>query len=774
MLDALPPRAIARRLAVPTPTVKSRLARGLARLRPRVERDFARCGESWRDALALLTGLPLPASLESARLDMGPAPEASTAPAALGALALGAAPKLAALGAAAALLAVAFGSLPRPTLNEPAATADAARASLAGAASSGATSRRTDELSTESSAVAHDERRALGAEKNAGATSLAAPEEGTFTYRVSGILLDENDVPLVKAQVYLAPHLHALNRVAITDSSGRFDVSFLGRSPVLDLVFTAEHAGRWLGLRELSARSGEELQVRAGFPSGGDDQRVSSSIGSRREGSVEENFGEEIVFVGALDLGIPEALGAAFELWRDERGVGAFVEEPLHGCERVRDLRVFVSQVAWLEEALKIRAEASAAVDLRLWLQTYQASEFSALTGETAAVGPPAEAPPQAELRGFVLDALGEPIPDALVGFGARAAAFSQSVRTDGEGAFVLGPIPEGELFFRAGGGDHGIAATRLEVRAGDRLSWTARLDRGEELLGRLTDEKGRPLSGWTVEIASVDPLQLWSDVTRTREDGRFAIPNCPRLAFEVLAYPQESGLSSLPVRAASEVWPGQDLGDLQISAGERRSSLELAVLDAEGEHVPGAEVRLWNVDLGRGFFVERTDDERFRSAGLATGNYCVHVGSRLGWRDLGVVWLPDGECVDLSEVRFEAPGAALLSVASDEGVESSEFELAMWRERGDVFSLCWAERSTEPAQRMLVPGGYRLDVRSGTERASSSFQIRPSSAVGLEIALGSAGAIEIRQGEPPSRPPALDAMELEQQSCAACHAPGD
>lgn len=68
--ENLPPRTIAQRTGTNVTTVKSRLARGLGMLRTRLDRG-ERDGRSWRPAMVVAFGLPLPTSLTAGSLPVG-------------------------------------------------------------------------------------------------------------------------------------------------------------------------------------------------------------------------------------------------------------------------------------------------------------------------------------------------------------------------------------------------------------------------------------------------------------------------------------------------------------------------------------------------------------------------------------------------------------------------------------------------------------------------------------------------------------------------------
>ncbi len=790
--EGLTPRALARRLGVPEPTVKSRLARGLVRLRLSLETTSARSGDTgWRDALALLAGLPLPAPVAPAGAG-APTGGASAAPGAshlAPAGGLGLALKIVGAAGGAALVVLAL----RSTLeaNRPGlAPAGPGRAAILAASLGGESPVQDGAKAPGESHVAPapGERREVASGATSSPALLLLPAEPSFPYAISGVLLDADDVPLAGAVVYLGPRLHGLNRAAETDASGRFSVSFRGRRPSMDVAFTAEHGGRWLGLRELHLSSGKEVRVRAGFPDPSAPVAAFDMASEVEEGSAPGAGGATLsraVLFGGFSSGVPEPLGRAPALGRDGES-SYFVTGTPAGCPgrdltevegmlldrlRVRAVAAGIEPGAYLEFAGDLGGGGAVLVGADLegdWAYTIGiGTGTSEVHLETTSQDPP----PAVELEGFVLEAFGRPVSGALVGHGAPGAAFSLATRTNEDGSFRLAPLAAGELFVRAGGGDHGIAAARLVLEPGERATWTARLECGEEIRGRLVDPRGKPVAGRLLEVVGRAPLECWSDFTRTDEEGRFAVPNCPRLPCQVRIFP-EGVFDDFPATVVEGVWPGPELGDLVLGEEPRAGALELAVLDAAGVPVSDVEARVWRQGSGHARFAARVDgdaDVRWRLAGLPSGAYEVEVGTPLGWRDLGRVFVTSGETLEIGQVIYDRPGAVELAVETGEGGPSGQLAPVIWREHGDVFSHCGAV--SDPWTTVLAPGDYRVIAASGKASASLPLRIRPSTTEILAVDVDATGALEVRTEGSRARPEPYDDPAL-LQSCSACHAP--
>src|SRR6185436_8886554 len=157
---------------------------------------------------------------------------------------------------------------------------------------------------------------------------------------------------------------------------------------------------------------------------------------------------------------------------------------------------------------------------------------------------------------------------------------------------------------------------------------------RGDEVRGRFVLPSGAPLADARVELWSSGAGSLWCDSTRTDAHGRFAIPNVPLGALALQVYPL-GHREGFPARTLAPLFAPADVGEIAFEDQELVThSLAVALLDAGGEPVPGAELRVWHEASGRGLFASATGEGGvFALAGLPAGAYRVEARSALGWR---------------------------------------------------------------------------------------------------------------------------------------------
>lgn len=758
------PSEIAAELGLPVTTVKSRIARGLERLRARLGAEL---GDEERSTRALLvlagTGAPVVPHVPPSR------PIAAPLTGTLASLSA-----TLQLKVAAAFVLLAGGALwwnrAREEHLSP-APAVLARSGASGA--SHAQLQAPDRAAPEAippADAAEPRREALVSEPTAEAPAEVATPSAGFVYRLSGTIRDERDLPLAGARVFLGLKGLPLNRVAVTDEEGRFALEFAGRRATLDCAFAADDAGaRALGLRELHLVAGRDLLVdvalcpRPPEPAPGV-PTPSNPSDAAREPTVEidlslaESGEEPALFQGSL-LAVQAVLGTdlgpferAPEILRDPRGRGIFVDPPpAQTCRRSgQEPHGTLSGLPlW---TLMSRVTLARPVDLHLrWGTLSPIREGFTLFGVDAS-----EPPPQALVRGVVRDARGQPMADVEVGWGRPGRTFEASVRSDAHGNFELADVPPGEVFVRAGGGDHGLACETVTLASGEEFSWDPALDRGDEVVGRIQLADGGALDGLRVELWSASPSSLWCDATLTDEAGRFAFPNVPGGALELHVF--ASGIarapSVFPVRSLGPLFAPADVGTIVLAAQDLAAhTLSATLIDAGG-----GELRVWHVATGRGLFAAPGSEAgQFRLSGLPAGAYRFEAGGPQGWRTLGQAWIEDDLELDLE--RLPEPGTLVLATGGE--VDAST---ALWSATPDVFARVAARAELEAGVLVVRPGAY---VLCAGERGEAPFEVQSGGTTALNLPTSADGAarIEIRTGPAEAEPRAA--------SCTACHAAG-
>ena len=648
----LSPREIAARLGVPAATVDSRLHRARAKLRDRLDRSDG-VGPTWAQALVVLTGWKAPAT----------AAGAGAAVATGGfAMAMKSGWALASVGATAGLVSVAAVLGPRwwsPGAARP-------NPEVVGAGGELRLPADVQELvqppRTEDEPVA--QRVTVDAEEAGGWIEVATP--GRFEYVFEGTVVDAWDRPVAGVRVFAAPARQPLNDCGVAGDDGRFRIAWVADEPALELVVHLRKNG-WtgFGLQRFDLRPGQGAPNRLQLLKNDEANQLAMQIdrlraverlartddGPRRLARAEQDLHRVQVrwaeeerrarFAPPSVPAIVERSGRTRFQWPSTGQIEALDEQ--RGEQQLE--RQLVERA--LEQELAER-DRQAALDLQR-LRSLQ--QVAARLGERADAGPVT-----AEVRGWVFSADGEPAVCATVYAYDGHRAMRAETRLGG--AFELEVTTGRTLELFAGGGDRGVAETTLdlsEVAAGEQLQWTARLDRGNEIAGRLVDEQGEPLHALFVEARVHAGRRAWSDSTRSLPTGEFSIPNVPAgggtLHVRKRPYPPFGG------KVLASVGSGADLGDVVVTSEELASgNVQVELVDALGERVERAEARLWQESTGRGAWM--TDCEAgYCMAEIPPGAYQLTVGSyERGFLDLGRVWVGPGGTTDLGQVVLPEP----------------------------------------------------------------------------------------------------------------------
>jgi RNA polymerase sigma-70 factor (ECF subfamily) len=294
---------------------------------------------------------------------------------------------------------------------------------------------------------------------------------------------------------------------------------------------------------------------------------------------------------------------------------------------------------------------------------------------------------------------------------------------TDANGQFRIEGLPPEPAEVVAERDDLGRASASLHLAEGIETTWDAVLSRGLEVSGRLVDQNGRGIAGWFVAAKfgrtskiRDDELEWlgWRATCRSDGEGRFAIPNCP---------------PNIPLRVAASApdSPGQELGwlddvkagaeGLQIQVGEeaRPSAFLLGeVLDASDRPLSDAEISAHRKMGGTAFQNTRTDSVTgaFRLGPLPPGIYRVEI--RAGGQSkftTSPYALKEGQELDLGSLRLAESGTVLVRLRSKEGSPPGDVNLSVYGESHTPVEILTVAASVARSSRLPV-GHYRLVVR--------------------------------------------------------------
>jgi RNA polymerase sigma factor (sigma-70 family) len=757
--DERSPTEIAKLQGLPLATVKSRLARGLERLREKLGPAFGGDARRRTRALGLLAGVPL-----RELVDGGVTLTAGATPAAIASTS--ATSKVLGALAAACLLGVVLW-LARDEPHAPLVRSGDSHAPL-GTRGSGPADLVADSAPIAARGTSVDgapERRAVATVDESRADPLAlVPDEKQFPYRVSGVVRDERDDPLAGARVYFAPRGFVVNSVAQTDAEGRFAFEFDGRRTTFEAVLAVSANETYLDLCEVRLVSGREFTI---------DVVV--------DARVNEN--------GAVS-GETWPLAYAPECLRLADGRVCFVDPPpTLTCARPTDALQF-DDMNFVRVSEAYETSYSFSIVQRDWSAT---GGVLSLDGASLHLlfpdGSGNFGAPPPSVSGVARQPDGSPAADVRIAWRTPDGSSGEAT-TGADGAFALVDVPPGEVALLAGGGDDGLARAHFQLGERAAVQWHPLLDRGAEVSGRVVDAHSHaPLANARVELwsAATDSQRcesLWCDSAWTDADGRFVIPNVPAGALELhvrgtSSSENDSGVASgasvFPSNVVRSVFGRSDVGDIEVvTRREVLGSIALTVVDANGAPASEAQVIVWHTSSGRGVFMGATDEPGgFAISALPSGSYRVEVVGPSGRLDLGVVTLaPEAAPIfDFGDVHLAPIGSALI-VVEPSGAGADEFDVAMslWSSHPDVFGhVATRDGGWNRIVQPVHAGAYLV----WTSDSSGAAQLVP-----LDVPQGAAAGLTLEQSPTGTLTPLAGAIDrilganLSDSACAACHAP--
>jgi beta-lactamase regulating signal transducer with metallopeptidase domain len=205
-------------------------------------------------------------------------------------------------------------------------------------------------------------------------------------------------------------------------------------------------------------------------------------------------------------------------------------------------------------------------------------------------------------VHGFVKGADGKPVENALV-LGGRLYSTTPgpenepiedftACRTDKDGSFRIGGMPDGWRELSIGAEGYAPTLTRVEVKP-DMPPADLRLDRGATYSARLVDGAGKPVADMRVGIdewnVGGDRRRSFSRVVTTDADGRFTFTNLPSVGS------LEMGTGGRGFLSTSFNWAAEGTNPETITLYPPPVVRGRAVDAETGEPIPGAlAVPMW------------------------------------------------------------------------------------------------------------------------------------------------------------------------------------
>lgn len=233
---------------------------------------------------------------------------------------------------------------------------------------------------------------------------------------------------------------------------------------------------------------------------------------------------------------------------------------------------------------------------------------------------------PGVRLQGTVRDERGAPLAGATVQV-SHSLVQTWRTTTDANGAYALDGLPTTSFTAIATSPGAGEARTTQAGAAGATLPWDPVLQRATTLRGRLL-AAGQPVAGARIEARCMPSAQQqWFANARTDDRGAFVITNCPDALLHLDARTESS--QHFAVCQRDDVDPRAGEITLEVDAARLPSAFVTGrVLDPDGRPVGGAEVLVMTADSswGGGHAMRSTDDGRFRSPAVPPGPWYLTV----------------------------------------------------------------------------------------------------------------------------------------------------
>ena len=355
-----------------------------------------------------------------------------------------------------------------------------------------------------------------------------------------------------------------------------------------------------------------------------------------------------------------------------------------------------------------------------------------------------------ATLAGKVVDTAGAPASGVEVMVGERSWTVEGSnARTRKDGTFRIEGVATGEVVVRADGDEKGKATATLRLVSGQETQWNPVLSTGEGIKGRIVDERGAPLAGSFVEVRTFGTGAFDSKYATSDKDGRFAVTNCaqPKYAVEVRDPKGGSGW----IAQVRDVQPGGPELLIQVPDDARATAwITGTVLGPDGKPHP-AEVSISRVEEG-GSPVITPDPATgvFKHGPIPPGEYRLHVrAAGFPHRALDALRVERDKTLDVGTIRL-APGGDVVVKLEREGggpvVEPRLRAVADSDKASSHLNVTGSEARSGP----LSEGTHVLHV-DGKDLVSQKipFSVRAGETTELKVTLTAGVQIAIRLNDP-------------------------
>lgn len=354
-----------------------------------------------------------------------------------------------------------------------------------------------------------------------------------------------------------------------------------------------------------------------------------------------------------------------------------------------------------------------------------------------------------AVVEGKVTDAGGTGLKGAEVSIGHPGSFTATSTNSAADGTYRIDRAMPGDVEITAEMDGHGSTKATLHASSGETTRWDPILSNGLELKGRIVDEDDHALAGFHVLAEGPDPASsrgFFSQFADSGPDGRFSMPGCPAGDLHVRVMFPKEGQSD-----AAEVEHVKAGGaDLVIRVQRARLCsiwIEGVVADAEGR--PPADVNVSIVSEGAKMVPIDYPDHatgHFKLGPFPPGKFHIIVRAQdYPQTEFLIGSIAADETRDVGTLQLQHGGAlrAKVTVAGAGKVEGFQASCTS-TENG-----CWSNVSfdgTTATTSELAPGKYRLRVEANAcAPAIELFTIQPGVPTNLDVTLLPAVRVTLR-----------------------------
>jgi hypothetical protein len=351
------------------------------------------------------------------------------------------------------------------------------------------------------------------------------------------------------------------------------------------------------------------------------------------------------------------------------------------------------------------------------------------------------------KVDGVVRTAEGAPVVGAYVHHGPGPGEegyvwhCQMYAKTNAEGRYHLDFLPSGKTRLGAESrrpGSVSRAKTEVTGRTGDHLTWDPVLAEGGKIVGRLVDESGVPLDGWSVEAQTRVRLEYSPRSAKTDAQGRFEILDCPDVPFELAAYPPNPvGRFRPPAGATAEgVMPGKGDVLLTVTSTSKPTAYVLGkVVDEDGKALGG--VQIWAHNEGTlqssGAMTDK-EEGSFQVGPMPAGTYSISLSRKdfPGW-NLDAIDIAPDERRDVGTITIPARGRFELVLRREDGaIVDRPFVMMLKGRNGYPLN---AEDGFTFKSDELYPGSYTLcPVGQNIATEQRTIEISPGETTRLEL----------------------------------------